>query len=150
MRSDLTAGPRSDDAAPSRDDEDDAVTFTLLGPLEVHRHGHNHAPSAPKVLQLLALLLMRPAKVVQVDSIVRELWGDTLPRSVRTTMLTYVYQLRKGFERSGLAADGGTLVVTRSPGYLLRVDPAQLDVTRFQTLCARGQESMAAHRHHDA
>jgi DNA-binding SARP family transcriptional activator len=152
MRSELAAWGAPEPAAGGRydDEPDEGVTFTLLGPLEVVKDGINYAPSAPKILQLLAMLLMRPGKVVQIDSIIQELWADDPPRSVRTTMQTYVYQLRKCIERNGLAPDGEELLVTRAPGYLFRVDPAQIDVTLFQQLCQQGRESMTARRYADA
>ncbi|WP_342743912.1 winged helix-turn-helix domain-containing protein [Haloechinothrix alba] len=49
------------------------------------------------------MLLLRPSKLVQIDSIVEELWADEPPRSVRTTMHTYVYQIRKCIEQNQLA-----------------------------------------------
>jgi DNA-binding SARP family transcriptional activator len=143
-------GPDHEAQGRQRDKPVDDVAFTLLGPLEVVKNGVNYAPSAPKILQLLALLLMRPGKVVHVDSIIAELWADEPPRSVRTTMQTYVYQLRKCIERNALAESGETLLVTRPPGYVLTIDPEQLDVTEFQTLCGQGRESMAGHRHREA
>jgi SARP family transcriptional regulator, regulator of embCAB operon len=152
MTSELAVWDGPDNAAQGwhGDASDNEVTFTLLGPLEVVKNGNNYAPSAPKILQLLAMLLMRPGKVVQVDSIIRELWADDPPRSVRTTMQTYVYQLRKCIEKNGLAPDGDELLVTRSPGYLFKINPAQIDVTTFQRLCRQGRESMAAERYEDA
>lgn len=143
-------GPDHEALGGRRDESTDDVAFTLLGPLEVLKNGVNHAPSAPKILQLLAMLLMSPGKVVHVDSIIQELWADEPPRSVRTTMQTYVYQLRKCIERNGLAAHSEALLVTRSPGYVFNIDPAQLDVTEFRHLCREGRDSMAADRYDDA
>src|SRR3982074_1371494 len=115
----------------------EGVRFTLLGPLAMLRDGTDHAPTTPKVLQLLALLVMRPGKIVHIDSIVQELWADNPPRSVRTTMHTYVYQLRRCIEQNELAPLGETMLVTKAPGYLLRIDPAQVDVCTFQGLQRR-------------
>lgn len=143
-------GPDHEAHGRQRDEAADDVAFTLLGPLEVLKNGVNFAPSAPKILQLLGMLLMRPGKVVHVDAIIQELWADDPPRSVRTTMQTYVYQLRKCIERHGLAEHSETLLVTRSPGYAFHIDPSQLDVTEFQQLCRAGRDSMAAHRYDDA
>lgn len=116
--------------------------FHLLGLLEVVQDGLDHAPTAPKIRQLLAMLLLRPNRVVEVDSIAHELWADQPPRSARTTMQTYVYHLRRMFERHGLAANGDEILLTRTPGYLLRVDPDQIDVVIFQRLCQQGREHL--------
>lgn len=117
-----------------------SVTFTLLGPLQVIKDGQDYAPTAPKMLQLLAMLLLRPGKIVQVDSIIEELWANEPPRSVRTTMQTYVYQLRKCIEQNGLAPDGDALLVTKSPGYVFRIHPQQVDVFAFDRRCRQGRQ----------
>jgi DNA-binding SARP family transcriptional activator len=126
------------------------VRFTVLGQLEVLKDGVDHAPTAPKVLQLMGMLLLRPGRVAHIDSIVEELWGDRPPRSVRTTMQTYVYHLRRCIEENALAADAEAMLATRHPGYLLCISPAQVDVTSFQELCRRGATEMAQARHTDA
>jgi len=114
------------------------VRFTLLGPLEVRMDEVDYAPTGPKVLQLLALLLMRAGQVVDADTIIRELWSQDPPRSVRKTMQTYVYHLRQCIERNGLAA--GDVVVTKPPGYVFKVDREQIDVFTFQRLCKQGRD----------
>ncbi|MEX5717409.1 AfsR/SARP family transcriptional regulator [Geodermatophilus maliterrae] len=126
------------------------VRFTVLGRLEVLKDGVDHAPTAPKVLQLMGMLLLRPGRVVHIDSIVEELWGDRPPRSVRTTMQTYVYNVRRCIEENELATDAEAMLATRYPGYLLCISPAQLDATSFQQLCRRGAAEMSEARHADA
>lgn len=143
-----SAAPWRDD--PARDDHRDTLTFTLLGPLEVHKDGHYVAPSAPKPLQLLAMLLTSPKRLVPSDSLIEELWSSCPPRSVRTTLQTYVYQLRKTFERSGLVLRGEELLVTKPLGYLLQVDPVQVDVFGFQQEYRQGRRLLGAGRYDDA
>lgn len=127
-----------------------AVTYKLLGPLEIWKDGRDHAPTAPKILQLLAMLLLHHGKVVHIESIIGELWPGGPPRSVRTTIQTYVYQLRKCIEWSRLAPDADDLLVTRPPGYLLRAAPAQVDVFAFQQLCQQGRVLLDHHEHQEA
>lgn len=117
-----------------------AVTFTLLGPLEIRKDDHDYAPTAPKILQLLAMLLLRAGEVVHIDSIIKELWAGEPPRSVRTTMQTYVYQLRKCITTNNLAHDADKLLTTKPPGYVFRIEPHQVDVFQFQQLCAQGKD----------
>ncbi|OXM44001.1 AfsR/SARP family transcriptional regulator [Amycolatopsis alba] len=122
--------------APVTSDRPDAVRARLLGPLELHAGGADRAPSTPKLLQLLAMLLIRPGKTVHVDSLVHELWTDAPPRSVRRTLHTYVHHLRRHLDPDG---DGG-LLVTSPPGYRLDVDPAMVDVSEFQRLHRLGRD----------
>ncbi|WP_246360912.1 AfsR/SARP family transcriptional regulator [Haloechinothrix aidingensis] len=118
--------------------------------MEVLKDGTDYAPTAPKVLQLLAMLLLRPGKLVQIDSIVEELWADDPPRSVRTTMQTYVYQLRKCIEQNELAPAGDELLITKHAGYVFTVDPAQIDVFTFQRLFQEGRELLDRDHYTDA
>ncbi|WP_158842901.1 AfsR/SARP family transcriptional regulator [Saccharothrix deserti] len=127
-----------------------AVRFQTLGALQIWHGTRECAPSTPKVLQVLGLLLVQANRPVPTGTLIDELWGDNPPRSAVTTIQTYVYQLRKLIEREGLAESGEDMLVTRPPGYLLRVRPGQSDLERFRELRERGRESLAAGRHHDA
>jgi DNA-binding SARP family transcriptional activator len=126
------------------------IAFTLLGPLEIRKGDVDHAPTAPKVLQLMAVLVLNPGRVVHVDTIVRELWDGRPPRSVRTTMQTYIYQLRRCIDEHGLAEDAEHMLGTRAPGYVLRISPEQVDVERFRRLAHEGRAHVAAGRNEAA
>ncbi|MEU5262359.1 AfsR/SARP family transcriptional regulator [Amycolatopsis sp. NPDC021455] len=126
------------------------VRFTVLGPLAVVRDGVDYAPTTPKLLQLLALLVLRPGKMVHADAIAQELWADKPPRTMRTTMHTYVYHLRRCIEEHGLDDGLDSMLVTKAPGYVFRIDPAQVDVFRFGQLQQEGQELLRQDRHAEA
>lgn len=150
----MYAAPRAlgdpDDAALrelGRRDDHDAVRFTLLGPLEVRKNGIDHAPTAPKVLQLLAMLVINPGQVVHIDSIIQELWASDPPRSVRKTMHIYVHHLRRSLDQNGIYpdTDADSILVTKAPGYLLQIGRNQVDVTEFRNLRDRGRELLQRH-----
>lgn len=124
--------------------------FTLLGPLEMVRDGIDYAPTTPKLLQVLAMLVMSPGKIVHIDTIMQELWADQPPRSVRTTMHTYVYQLRRCIDENDLAPFGETMLATKPPGYVFRIDPSQVDVFTFHALQKQGRELRERGRHAEA
>src|SRR5207248_2594410 len=66
--------------------------------------------------------------VVSADRLIHELWGEDVPGSGRTALQVRVSQLRKA-----LGGDGRR-IATRAPGYLLRVDPDELDLYCFERL----------------
>jgi DNA-binding SARP family transcriptional activator len=132
------------DQQPTGKPDRDGIRFTVLGPLEVLRDGFDHAPTTPKVLSLLAVLVMRPGKMVHIDTLIRELWSDSPPRTVRTTLHTYVYHLRRCITRNGLAADSEKMLATKQSGYTFHIDPSQVDTFRF------GQLQQAGHERQDA
>src|SRR6185312_1518674 len=79
---------------------------------------------------LLALLLLSANEVVSADRLLEELWGEHVPESGRAALQVRVSQLRKAL------GDDGARIVTRAPGYLLRVDLDDLDLHRFERLVA--------------
>ena len=102
--------------------------FRLLGPLEAVVGGKPVQLAAAKPRALLALLLLNRNRVVSTDRLIDELWPDEPPARATKTLQVYVSQLRKALGPDRLA--------TRPPGYLLRVEPGELDLERFEELTA--------------
>lgn len=127
-----------------------SIRFQTLGSLQVINGFRDCAPRTPKVLQVLALLLVRSNRVVPTGSLINELWGEHGPRSAVTTIHTYICQLRKLIERENLVAESSAMLVTQSPGYLFRVEPGQLDLQDFWKLRQEGREHLARGRFHAA
>jgi DNA-binding SARP family transcriptional activator len=101
------------------------MEFRILGPLEVY-DGERVLPlGGAKQRSLLAMLVLNANKVVPVERLLDALWGEQQPASGAKTLHVYISQLRKAL------ADR---LVTQQPGYLLRVDPGELDETRFRVL----------------
>ncbi len=119
------------------------MEFRLLGPLEVAEDGRPVSLGGSRARALLALLLLHRNEVVAVDRIVDELWGERPPKTAEQVVRVYVSQLRKALEPS--RSDGPPQVlVTQGSGYVLRVDPGQVDVDRLDALRAEGRSLLAA------
>ena len=103
-----------------------ALDFRILGPLEVAEDGVVLRLGGRMQRAVLAALLLRAGQVVPVDRLVGDLYGDAAPATGAAQVRDHVSQLRK------LLGDGGALLETRSPGYILRVGPEQLDAERFE------------------
>ena len=103
------------------------MEFRLLGPLEVLDDGGRPlAVGGPRVRALLAILLLEAGQVVPTSRLVDALWDGRPPSSWRQSLHFLVHKLRQAL---GEAKD---LLVTREPGYVIEVDPDQLDLTRFE------------------
>jgi DNA-binding SARP family transcriptional activator len=114
------------------------LEFRILGPLEVAADGEPLQLSGQKQRALLALLLLDVNRVVSTDRIVDALWGEEPPRTAATSLQNFVSQLRKLL--------GSDLVVTKPPGYQLRIEPEQLDLERFTRLVEESRAEPPAER----
>lgn len=117
------------------------IRYRVLGPFSVTVGEEPRTPSAAKVRQVLALLLLRANQVVSLDSIIEELWADRPPRSAVTTTQTYIYQIRQLLDGAG-GAHGERTVQTVPPGYGFPVGPGQLDSWEFEQCVERARVLM--------
>jgi DNA-binding SARP family transcriptional activator len=109
--------------------------FRLLGPLEAVVDGNTVHLAAAKPRALLALLLLNRNRVVPTERLIDDLWGEEAPARATKTLQVYISQLRKEL--------GADRVVTRPPGYLLRVEAGELDLERFEELTAAARARLA-------
>jgi DNA-binding SARP family transcriptional activator len=108
--------------------------FRLLGPLETVVGGDPVQLAAAKPRALLALLLLNRNRVVPTERLIDELWADEPPARATKTLQVYISQLRKAL--------GPDRLVTRPPGYLLRVESGELDLERFEELTAAARTQL--------
>src|ERR1700759_2168368 len=112
------------------------MDFRILGPLEVSDDGRELRVSGAKQRALLSLLLLHGNEAVPSERLIHELWGDEPPDTAATALQVHVSQLRKALGRE--------VIVTRSPGYLLRVGEGELDLDRFESAVARARNESPA------
>src|SRR3954454_15336089 len=117
------------------------MEFRILGPLEVEERGSPIELGGPKQRKLLALLLLTPNRPVSVDRLIDGLWPTDPPAAAANALQYHVSQLRK-------ALGNGAMIATQEPGYLIRLEPEQLDLLRFEQLVieAEGAEAERAGR----
>src|SRR4051812_17346920 len=129
------------------------MDFGILGPLEIRQDGNPLACRGTKQRLLLATLLLQPNEVVSSDRLIEALWGEHPPPTAQKALQVHVSQLRRV-----LAIDPeGEPIVTRPPGYGLRVADGDLDLQRFETMVSaaraasvRGEVEQASALLHDA
>jgi DNA-binding SARP family transcriptional activator len=114
--------------------EGDVVEFRLLGPLEAVDETGPLKLAGGKQNALLALLLLRADRVVPVDRLVDDLWGEDVPETAHKMVQIHVSHLRKQLP------DG--LLRTRAPGYEIALDDHTLDLREFERLSALGRDAL--------
>ena len=110
------------------------VEFHVLGPVEALVDGRPVPLPAAKPRALLAIMLLRRNRVVPVGELIDDLWGDEPPETAGKALQVYVSQLRK--------AIGPERVLTKPPGYSVRVEDGELDLDRFEELVREGRERL--------
>jgi YVTN family beta-propeller protein len=111
------------------------MEFRILGPLEVVNDGRPVSIRRGKEQALLAYLLLHPNEVVSSGRLIDALWGERPPPTASKILQNAVSHLRKAL--------GEGRLVTRDPGYVLRVEEAELDAHRFERLAKEGRNSEA-------
>ncbi|MGC7096520.1 BTAD domain-containing putative transcriptional regulator [Amycolatopsis lurida] len=117
------------------------MRFNLLGPLEIFSgdipigiSGHNRRAT-------LGFLLLHANNVVATSRLLRAVWAGDAPQTARKILHNAIADLR------GVLADAGPGapdLLTRAPGYLLRIDPLQVDLFRFHELVEHGRAELTA------
>jgi YVTN family beta-propeller protein len=114
------------------------VEFRVLGDLEVGHDGVTIPLGAHQQRAILAILILHAGQVVSADRLMDELWGGEPPSRAAKTVQVYVSRLRKALRTVSGTSD--ELIVTRDNGYVLQVDPEQLDVRVFERLLDEGRQ----------
>lgn len=109
--------------------------FRILGPVEVIEDGTRLSVGTPKERALLTMLAANPGRAVSTDRITAGLWGESPPTKPRTTIRTYVSHLRR-------ALGDSARIETVEDGYLLGVEPEEIDAFRFEALVTSGDEAL--------
>ena len=110
------------------------MSFGVLGPLLVELDGNPVRVGGVKPRLVLAMLLVNAGRIVSVDRLIDALWDNEPPEGAVNTLQAHVSHLRR------VLADGDVALVTRPPGYQLRVGPDQVDLLRFEDLVNQARE----------
>ncbi|MDX8033434.1 AfsR/SARP family transcriptional regulator [Lentzea sp. BCCO 10_0856] len=124
---------------------DEPLHFRVLGTFELTRGNRRCTPTAPKQRALLALLALHANEFVPTHRIVDQLWSRGAPRSAIAALHGYVTAVRRVLTPGWISARNSHPVLnTRPSGYVLCLEPHQLDLTRFRELAKQGQADIAA------
>ena len=102
------------------------MEYRILGPLEIRSSRGVLQLPRRRERALLTALLLHANEVVSTDRLIEALWGENPPRTAVGSLQNAVSSLRKGLDDDALR--------TQPPGYLLAVDPDDVDATRFERM----------------
>ncbi|WP_051799516.1 AfsR/SARP family transcriptional regulator [Catenuloplanes japonicus] len=116
--------------------------FRALGPPVVERDGTVVDLGGPQRVMAFGVLLANANRVVSVGALAESLWGTSPPSSYRVQLQVIVSDLRRRLAGGGDRAQAP--IVTRAPGYLLRVPDGSADVDLFRTEVVAARSARAA------
>jgi DNA-binding SARP family transcriptional activator/class 3 adenylate cyclase len=121
------------------------MQFRLLGPMEVVVDEQTVALGGTKQRATLGYLLLQANRVVATSRLLNALWGvEEAPTTARKILQNAVYGLRGVLASSrGVHGDEAPTLLTQAPGYVLRVDPEQVDLHLFHTWVGLGRRKQA-------
>ena len=115
------------------------MEIRLFGSLEVVVDGRTLPVTGQGERSLLAALACSAGRVVAAERLIDDLWGEVLPANPSNALQVRVSRLRRQL---------GGRIRTEPAGYVLDVDPDDVDVLRFSRLVSSGrfEEALALYR----
>jgi DNA-binding SARP family transcriptional activator len=108
----------------------------ILGPFRLEDGGQRVTIGGVRQRAVLARLLLQANEVVPSEQLLVDLWGEDSPQGAANALQAAISRLRRVLPPGRL--------ITKAPGYVLRVFPDELDVRQFERLLAEGRDALAA------
>jgi DNA-binding SARP family transcriptional activator len=116
-----------------------SLTFRVLGSFEVHDEDGPLALGGLKQRAVLAVLALTPGRSVSADRLIDEVWGAEPPRQAAASLQAYVSNLRRVLEPGRAAREPARVLGSNAGGYVLLIDPDDVDAHRFERLAEAGR-----------
>ena len=117
------------------------IRFRVLGPVEAWDDHHRLELGGPRQVALLAFLLVHANRAVDADTVIDAVWGPERQGAGKRLQMG-VYRLRRVLEP--LEAEDVPRLRTVSSGYLLSVQPGELDAEVFAQAVRDGLRMLEA------
>ncbi len=108
------------------------VQFRILGPLAASSDGEALSLGGERQRALLALLLVHANEMVSTERLIEQLFGSSRSGSAANAVHVAVSRLRRA-----LLDEGAEMLLTRRGGYVLEIEPEQLDSAVFELVSKR-------------
>ena len=108
----------------------------ILGPFQLEEGGRHIPVGGVRQRAVLVSLLLHANEVVPSEQLLMDLWGEDSPPSAANSLQAAISRLRRALPPGRL--------ITRAPGYALRIFPEELDVGQFEQLVSEGREALTA------
>ncbi|MDJ0665357.1 MAG: BTAD domain-containing putative transcriptional regulator, partial [Acidimicrobiia bacterium] len=115
------------------------MKYRVLGKFEVTEEGTVVDVGTYRQKSLLAYLLTKSNTIVSTDQIIEALWGEEAGADKQNALWVHISAVRKALEPGREKRSEGTILLTRAPGYLLQVEPNDVDALQFEQMASQGR-----------
>ena len=122
----------------------DVLRIQLLGPIRAWRGDQELELGGPRRRAVLGMLAKRVGQAVSRSELIDGLWGEEPPDSAVNSVHVYVAGLRRALEPHRAHRAPGQVLSASGPGYLLRLEPGQVDAAALDHHLAQARGSLAA------
>jgi tetratricopeptide (TPR) repeat protein len=121
-----------------------ALRIQILGPVRAWRGEQELELGGPRPRAMLGMLAMRAGRAVARSELIDGMWGADPPASAVNSVHVYVVGLRRILEPRRAHRAPGQVLSASGPGYLLRLEPGQLDAVELDRHLTQARGSSAA------
>jgi DNA-binding SARP family transcriptional activator/DNA-binding CsgD family transcriptional regulator/tetratricopeptide (TPR) repeat protein len=119
----------------------------LLGPLRAWLDDEELTLGPARQRAVFAVLAARAGHPVSRSEVIDAVWGESAPASAEGSVHTYISGLRRRMDPDRSRWSSGGVLVSESAGYLLKLEPEQLDLHVFDELQERAHRLRAVGEH---
>ncbi|MGP3962683.1 BTAD domain-containing putative transcriptional regulator [Nonomuraea sp. 3N208] len=109
----------------------EGIFIRLLGAVSATRDSQPIDLGPARQRAVLAILASTAARPVPMNRVVAGIWGERAPRNAEQSVYTYIAGLRRAFEPGRGHREPSRLLAGTSAGYILCLEPAQVDALLF-------------------
>jgi DNA-binding SARP family transcriptional activator len=112
------------------------VQVRILGPFQLAEGGRLITIGGLRQRAVLASLVLHANEVVPSEQLLVNLWGEDSPPSAANALQAAISRVRRALPPGRL--------ITKAPGYLLRIFTDELDASQFEQLVSEGRIALEA------
>jgi DNA-binding SARP family transcriptional activator/tetratricopeptide (TPR) repeat protein len=115
------------------------VEFRLLGPVEVWAAGGCLEMGPPQQRAVLAALAVDAGRPVFRGTLINRIWSERVPEGAASALYAHINRIRRVLAAEA-AGEEPVRLARRSGGYVLEVDPEEVDLHRFRELALAARD----------
>jgi DNA-binding SARP family transcriptional activator/predicted negative regulator of RcsB-dependent stress response len=120
--------------------------FRILGPLEISVGGERLDLGGSRQQIVIATLLLNAGRLVTTDRLLEAIYGEDLPPTSRSQAQISISSLRRVFGKH----DRTGIISTSSQGYIIHLEPGELDAEQFEGLVTAARRAREEHHAKEA